>query len=318
MAHIAIIGAGPAGSLCARVLADSGHTVSVLDKGRGAGGRLSTRRRGAAHFDHGAQFLTLRSPELAPYAAGWRSAGALAPWEGPFGTLGADGFRASDPPDPRWVGVPGMSGLVKAIQGDLPVQFGVRASKVEGTTVHLEDGSRREGFDRVVVAAPAPQAAALVEGPLSEALGAVRFAPCLVALLDLGADRDLGFAAARVGDGPLGWVARNQTKPGRPAGEHLVLHATPAWSREHLEEDPAASATMLWAALQRLVPGLTGAQPTHFGAHRWRYALVEQPVGQPFLRDGDVFACGDGLLGGRIEDALLSGKAAAEAVLASL
>lgn len=318
MAHIAIIGAGPAGSLCARVLADAGHTVTVLDKGRGAGGRLSTRRRGDAHFDHGAQFLTLRSPELAPHADGWRAAGALAPWEGPFGTLGGSGFRASDPPDLRWVGVPGMSGLVKAIQGDLPVEFGVRASKVEGTAVHLEDGSVRDGFDRVVVAAPAPQAAALVDGPLSEALGAVRFAPCLVGLVDLGSDRDLGFAAARVEDGPLGWVARNQTKPGRPAGEHLVLHATAAWSREHLEEEPTATASQLWAALQRLLPALAGAAPVHLGGHRWRYALVEQPVGQPFLRDGAVFACGDGLLGGRVEDALRSGQAAAEAVLASL
>ncbi|MDP3490273.1 MAG: FAD-dependent oxidoreductase, partial [Phenylobacterium sp.] len=41
---IAIIGAGMAGLSCAEALSDAGHAVQVLDKGRGPGGRMSTRR----------------------------------------------------------------------------------------------------------------------------------------------------------------------------------------------------------------------------------------------------------------------------------
>ena len=44
-------------------------------------------------------------------------------------------------------------------------------------------------------------------------------------------------------------------------------------------------------------------------AHRWRYALTTTPVGTPFAATPDLTlsACGDFLLGGKIEAAFLSG-----------
>lgn len=48
-AHIAIVGAGIAGLACARVLADAGHRVTVYEKSRGVGGRMSTRRELVVH-----------------------------------------------------------------------------------------------------------------------------------------------------------------------------------------------------------------------------------------------------------------------------
>ncbi|WP_269139402.1 FAD-dependent oxidoreductase [Burkholderia vietnamiensis] len=48
-AHIAIVGAGIAGLACARVLSDAGHHVTVYEKSRGVGGRMSTRRELVVH-----------------------------------------------------------------------------------------------------------------------------------------------------------------------------------------------------------------------------------------------------------------------------
>ena len=42
--HIAVIGAGMAGLSCARHLQEAGCRVTVFDKARGPGGRMSTRR----------------------------------------------------------------------------------------------------------------------------------------------------------------------------------------------------------------------------------------------------------------------------------
>ena len=52
---VAVIGAGISGLFAARTLQDHGMTVKVFEKGRGVGGRMSTRRiNGGATFDHGA------------------------------------------------------------------------------------------------------------------------------------------------------------------------------------------------------------------------------------------------------------------------
>ena len=66
--RVAVIGAGMSGLTCASRLGERGFEVSVFDKGRGPGGRSSTRRvdlDGAeVGFDHGAQYFTVRDPAV--------------------------------------------------------------------------------------------------------------------------------------------------------------------------------------------------------------------------------------------------------------
>jgi hypothetical protein len=58
--RIAVVGAGIAGIACARTLAQAGHQVTVFEKSRGAGGRMSTRDTEFGSFDHGTQYFTVR------------------------------------------------------------------------------------------------------------------------------------------------------------------------------------------------------------------------------------------------------------------
>ncbi|MEL0004062.1 MAG: FAD-dependent oxidoreductase [Rhodospirillales bacterium] len=56
---IVIIGAGITGLSCARTLANHGQASLILEKGRGVGGRVSTRRaQNGMTFDHGAQYIS--------------------------------------------------------------------------------------------------------------------------------------------------------------------------------------------------------------------------------------------------------------------
>ena len=89
-----IIGAGMAGIACARGLKDAGSDPQILDKGRGIGGRLATRRTQEGwHFDHGAQYIRATSKHFAAAIEA-----AVSPW------------LIDDGPTPL-VGTPGMSGL---------------------------------------------------------------------------------------------------------------------------------------------------------------------------------------------------------------
>jgi predicted NAD/FAD-dependent oxidoreductase len=321
---VAVVGAGISGLICARTLADLGHRVRVFDKARGAGGRMSTRRAGAWRFDHGAQYFTVRDPGFRARVAGWRENGLVAPWTGRIAVLdrGMTVLKADD--TERLVAVPGMNALCRHLARDLDVRYEACVDSLERTAegwrLGSSDGLDLGRFAAVVVSAPAPQAAALLAGAaprLAARADAVAMSPCWAVMAAFPEPLALGFDGAFVHRSPLAWVARNASRPGRPAeGEAWVLHGSPEWSYDNLERAPDEAAARLLAAFAEAAGGL-GPAPVHLAAHRWRYALPREPLAEPCLFDPGLrlAACGDWCGGPRVEGAFLSGLAAAERVL---
>lgn len=312
-----VIGAGLAGLTVARQLSDRAGKVVVIEKSRSAGGRLSTRRSDAGHFDHGAQYLTGRTPGFSTLLEQLSQNGDLAQWN-PEG---------KDSTHPWWVGQPGMSAIGKTLARKLDVTYQTRATHIakqdQTYLVHTQaadgDGPVYRA-SRVVVAVPAPQALALLDplDPVFADLRTVRMAPCWSAMLafdqPLKAVKDL---TRGLDADILALIARNGSKPNR-SGETFVMHATPQWSRTHLETDrDAVRSAMLQALRQQtgLAPHLP--DPVHFEVHRWLYALVEKPLDQSFLGNpqNTLFACGDWCIGARAEAAYQSGEALAHHIL---
>lgn len=320
MARVAIVGAGLAGLMAARTLQERGLEVSLFDKGRGPGGRASTRRTSLEAFDHGAPCFTVREPWLRAQVQRWQQAQVVAPWPARQVELRGGALTALNPAHPRYVGTPSMSALGKHLAQGLELRASVRVERLDGGDLQLEDGTRARGFDAVLVTAPAPQAIPLVaaSAALVERLRSIAVEPCWALMVAFDAPLQLAFDAAWVRAGPLAWIAREASKPGRPVREALTVHAGPAWSRAHLEDPPEAAAAALLALLGEAL-GMALPSPTHLQAHRWRYAQPA-PLGVPFLRDAQRrwLVAGDGLLGGKVEGALESGRAAAEAIVACL
>jgi glycine/D-amino acid oxidase-like deaminating enzyme len=207
MQRIAVIGAGMAGLACARRLADAGRSPAVFDKGRGIGGRLATRREAAGlQFDHGAQYVTARGEGFGSVLRRMQDAGAAAPWANGSGR-------------PHVVGTPGMTALAKHLGRGLDLHLGTEVSGLrrEDGAWTLQVGGEPRRFDRVVLTAPAPQAAALLgaDHPLADALAQVRLDPCLtlMAAMDPAAPRP--FVTRADADDPLAWIAHDSSKPGR-------------------------------------------------------------------------------------------------------
>jgi len=124
---------------------------------------------------------------------------------------------------------------------------------------------------------------------------------------------DLPWTAARADDPRIKWIARDHTKPGRPAAEAWVLHATLEWTRAHLEDSKEQVGQAMLAAALELV-GISAPIMT-IQSHRWLYALVDRPIGEDCPYEDGVGICGDGLLGGRIESAMVAGLALANRIL---
>lgn len=320
--EVAVIGAGLSGLACARSLSDAGFRVQVFDKSRGPGGRMATRRQGDLRFDHGAQYFTVKDPRFRRWVERWHGDGLVARWPGTVAVVCNGEISFKDDSTERWVGVPGMSAICGRLASGLDVTYGSRVVHLEPRDnrwrLETADGADAGRFDAVVVSAPAPQTAELLAAAapdLAARARAVEMAPCWAVMTSYPHDLGLGFDGAFVEDSPLSWIVRNGTKPGRPPGETWVLHASPEWSRDHLELDPEIAAQWLVDAFCEAV-ALRSSRPSSLTAHRWRFALPENPLTEPCLFDPDLAlaACGDWAGGPRVEGAFLSGCAAAERI----
>jgi predicted NAD/FAD-dependent oxidoreductase len=320
--RVAIVGAGVAGLTAARHLARAGRDVVVFEKARGVGGRISTRRSEAAAFDHGAQYFTCRSDSFSRQVEDWRRRGVAAAWGAPIHVLGGGESSASGAETRRYVGVPGMSALARDLAHELRVECGRRIARIEGSPTSwrliAEEGLEFTGFDTVVVATPAPQAVPLLAPAprLAELAAGVEMQPCYAVMVTFPHALEVDFGGAFVSEPPLAWVSRNASKPQRASGECWVLHASPEWSAQRLEEPFEVVAEALLRAFSNAL-GRKLPAASFCSAHLWRFARTNQPLGMPFLWQVDerLAVCGDWMHGARIEDAFTSGELLARAIL---
>lgn len=307
--RVAIIGAGITGLTCAQALVRGGMKVRLYDKGRGIGGRLATRRTDLGlRFDHGAQYLYPKDPDFAALVQDLSAAGQVAAW--------VDGPQGSH------VGLPGMAQIARALGQGLDVAQGAMVTDLaqDGGEWQLRVDDRTEYADVVVLAIPAPQARDLLarRHAFAADLASVSYQANVTVMAGLDPAAPRPFATHR-SYGALAWVSQESSKPGRE-GQPLttwVVQADPDWSMAHIDLPFAELADLVAPQLLALI-GADPAQLHHKAAHRWLYAQVDQPLGQPFLADDAVglIVGGDWALGPSAEDGWASGRAMAAHLLA--
>lgn len=300
--HIGIVGGGIAGSVAARDLQRLGVTVTVLDKARGPGGRMSSRRSAVGRFDHGVGYFEADTDGFRRWLAPWAEDGVVTQWH-------PQGCSA-----PVWVALPKMNRLVSALQKDLSVSYEARVERVvfeRGVwRVYRQGIPDAVHFDSLILAIPAPQAHLLLSGfpDLQAELARVVYAPCWSIMLQYA--QPLGLEDAVVHDiGPILRAVNEAAKPGRSDAERWVIQMNEAWTREHLEWD---SPDILEKVVD-LFQAMHGQKVSvrHATAHRWRYSTVSSAHEAPFLvsADGTLGICGDGFGGSGIGAAVRSAQA---------
>jgi photolyase PhrII len=324
---VAVVGAGISGLMCARTLADHGLPVTVFEKSRGAGGRMATRRGdNGLQFDHGAQYFTCRDARFQRYLDSWIEDGLVARWDGRIvGLTHGEVTKVSDETT-RYVGVPRMNAVCRHLAKGVNVQLNTRIAplqrSVDGWTLSTTEGLELGSFDTVIVSAPADQTQQLLNAApeLATRVAASSLRPCWSVMLALKSPLELDFAGAFVADSALSWIARDSSKPGRPTGpEAWLLHASAAWSQEHLDSSPEAVAPHLVEAFVQATGG-PAIEVHSCSAHLWRFAIPAETLTEACLFDPalQLGTCGDWCAGPRVEGAFLSGMAAAGRVLGTL
>ncbi|MGB3309845.1 MAG: FAD-dependent oxidoreductase [Nodosilinea sp.] len=357
MEDVVVIGAGLSGLTAAQVLHQAGYRVVVVDKSRGLGGRLATRRVGNTAIDHGCRYLQpfdgsnngsnrCPNPSLIPNLM---AADMLRPWQPESFELGADGALTATSTAALYVASQGMSAVAKALAPGLTIHRQWRATavtslsqgwRVEGEVLGAASQSLPKAFSAraLVVAIPAPQAAALVHRAAQTSGGVKALLRQLLsvnfeAVITVMAGYGSGEAArlpGQTGSGgwmvssnthpTLRWIALDSSKRTDPQEPVVVLHSSPAFAAAALEQgdlEPVGQTLLSEAATL----GAWMRSPQWMQVHRWRYGFVHQALGTSILSSPELpnlIGCGDWCNGGNAEGAIASGRAAAAALVKTL
>ena len=314
---ILVIGAGMSGLSAAVDLVAAGKKVVVIDKGRGLGGRLANRRINGAIAEHGAQFVTARTPRFKALLAEWLDAGVIAEWwRGEEDENGEAGH-------PRYRGAPTMSAMAKQLAKGLNVQSGVRAVSVAkqdaGWLTTLESGDAIQS-QKLIISAPAPQTIDLLAAGkviISEAhqqqLENIEYEPCIAVMAALSNSTEIPQnGALSISHGPIAWIADNEAK-GVSEEPSVTLHASAEFSRDNWDRDRLE----VGQEMLNIAEQLLGASVLEFQVHGWLYSKPVTTEAEPCLVVSEeplMVLVGDAFGGPKVEGAVVSGWAAAAVV----
>lgn len=335
---VAVIGAGLAGLVCAQQLQQAGYQVVVVEKSRGLGGRLATRRLHQTCADHGVRSLNVQGKLSQHLIQALLSLEVIHPWtDGFFGDHITSSQEDAIPPQTHYAAKSGLTAVAKFLATDLEIRRGQRVLALKATKgwqVILE----ASGTDpmpllarSIVLAIPAPQALTLLE-PISEELSSkliqqvqsVQFDPCITAIATYAPEKQaelqqlLGQSQTFTNASGLAWLSIENTK--RPAEMPvIVVQSTAEFAERYLETtDLQPVGQHLLGAATDLANWLNS--PTELQVHRWRYAFVRQPLPDDCLVTALPLplVCSGDWCGGRnnqyLESAMESGLASARQI----
>ena len=312
---VVVVGAGLAGLVCAQKLQQLGFKVVVLEKSRGLGGRVATRRLYNTCVDHGLPFLEVQGENTRQLIEQFGAENILKFFDGqvyPTSRLSSTGYIAPE----------GMNAIAKSLAPNLEIWRQSRVIKItpgqNKWQITLESQENIHAL-AIVIGIPAPQAILLFDeslGELRQELSQIKFAPCLsvMAGYPLKYESDLEQLNRWEKHPDLDCIIVDSAKRKSTEKLVLVLHSTAAYAAQYLETTDLVPVgeKLLNIAAQDLLPWLNN--PDWVQVHRWRYAFPIKYLDKPCLAINQplpLVCCGDWCLGNKAEDALNSGLAAA-------
>jgi len=234
-----IIGSGLAGLSAANRLTAQGLSVTVIDKGRGVGGRLAARRIGDAVFDHGAQFFTARSEQFKTCVNQWIKSGVAEQWY--------QSYPGQPNGHPRYRGVPTMVSVAKYLAKDQTVIQSTRALELNHDGCHwIVKLEPEESIiaRSVIITSPVPQTLDLLNkgnsqltSGIIERLQKIQYESCIAVMAVLDATSTLEDPGAlAIDEGPIAWISDNHKKGASPLPA-LTIHASGEFSQANFNRD---------------------------------------------------------------------------------
>jgi predicted NAD/FAD-dependent oxidoreductase len=306
---IAIIGAGLSGLVAAQQLMQAGHTVTVFEKSRGMGGRMSTRyAKGdrSSKFDHGTPFLSAQGPLFNAFIHELEAKGLIKKWTNKFLYEDADTItEVSAIPSGAdlYVALDGMNSIGKYLSRPIDVRNGVRvggithfgkkAHKKKVWMLNLDDQQVFEA-DAVIVALPATQAYGVIQTAQDETsirriireIDEISYNPSLSFMFNFGKQEIPDWSALKLVDPDVSLIINESSKRDFGGDFAVVVHSTPELAIKHQTDDRDLALHQILKVLTREL-GVFASNPLWHDIHYWRYARARKTISSPFFECDD-------------------------------
>lgn len=283
MKRIAVIGSGLSGLTLGQELSKKAD-VFIFEKGRGIGGRMSTRYADPFVFDHGAPYWTVQTKDFQNFLTPLMGS-VVAEWRGPVITLEKDNAGIQNICESScFVAIPNMNSLCKHLAIGLNIETQCEVIGIKATNEkkwRLISGTDEDlGFyDIVISTAPALQTLRLFSDylPKNHGIYKGKFDSCFSLMIGINEPWGKEWIAAHVCNSPIKWIGVNSTKPARNHDVTcLVIHSTPQWTEANLHRDIEEVQDLLLNELGTLIT-LDITNLSYASTHRWLYSKI-QPV----------------------------------------
>jgi predicted NAD/FAD-dependent oxidoreductase len=266
-----IVGAGLCGLTIASALQNKqGTLVSVVEKSKGVGGRMATRRSDGGSFDHGAQFYSLKAP-LASQHERWLDAQLVRFW---FNNQELGDTQSVE----RFCALRGMTALAKNLAQNIDVKLDHKLIKIEPQTdgfhLYLENGMSLK-CNRLILTCPVPQSLDLLNHsaiPYDANLNQIRYAKALVGLFEETVNsQSLSAPAGYLENPPHSDIfsLADQSRKGLSAQKNWTITMNPKFSEDFFDAPEAETLAKITVAVQQLDPSFRFKSVQ---LKKWRYS----------------------------------------------
>ncbi|MBD2480655.1 NAD(P)/FAD-dependent oxidoreductase [Planktothrix sp. FACHB-1365] len=332
---VAVIGAGVSGLTCAQQFKKAGYSVIILDKSRGVGGRMATRRLSGTRADHGVRYLEAKGEQLQQLIEQLKTCepleNQLQLWTNTVYEFKDNKLQIPAISQPYYIIPSGMSTVGKFLAQGLNIRLNSRVNALTITPektwqCHIEsinsnaiESSIIAKF--VVIAIPAPQVLMLleasniaIESNFIASIKSVEYDPCITVIAGYSIDKSQALPKWRAvsfsDDKILDWVGVDSSKRLNPTQPVFVIQSNRNFAEQYLEETDLtlAGEQLIHQAANTLLPELK--TPDWLQIHRWRYGFCRKPLSVSCLTTLTplpLVCAGDWCGGNQIEGALKSG-----------
>ncbi len=299
-----IIGAGLSGLSCALNLSKM-DKVLILDKSRGVGGRMATRRTLETKFDHGAQFYRLKS-EIANLHQEWLAQDLSNLW-------------FSSELGQHWNSKSGMTSFAKFLASSLEIQLENEVSKISKENDFWKLTTLNNKIfecKKLIFSSPVPQTLAIlersqllssIEPEKYNALKELNYSKALILLLTLQEDLNFNQNGYEEFNNSEFFSIADQKRKGVSSIPAYTLTMSEDFSQKFFDLSDQISHE---AILEKFIEKFPDAKIVGSELKKWRYCQIKSAYKELFCEVlPQVYMIGDAFGGASLLGAIRSAKA---------